>query len=114
LQNSLKRVWSLMFLSADSAGAGSRSSLEQFAVPYMFAPRLSLAGAAFAVLGAVARMFLGSALFAVWGAYSFHAWQSMNHALPRVLLAAASLGGFLAAFASLMIAISLFLRKLQR
>ena len=43
------------------------SPLEQFAVPHQFTPRLSVYGAFIAVSGALARIFLGSMIGALWG-----------------------------------------------
>jgi hypothetical protein len=107
------RVWSLMFLTAEPPAAETGFSLERYATPYLFAPRLSLAGAAVAVAGAVARIFLGALLFAVWAAYSFAAGQALGNPVARLLLAVVSLAGFLAAFAILMIAISWLVKKLR-
>lgn len=102
-----------MFSASDTAGAAdSRSALEHFAVPHMFQPKLSVAGAAAAVLAALARMFLGSLLFAVWGTYTYLAWQAIRPPVGRAALAVASLAGFLAAFAVLMIAINISLKKI--
>jgi hypothetical protein len=110
----MKQIWSLMYSPTDGAGAAAnRSTFEQFAVPHMFQPKLTVAGAVISVLGALARMFLGSLLFAVWGAYSFLAWQEIRHPLARAALAIASPALFLAAFAGLMIAINISLKKFR-
>ena len=45
----------------------THSPLEQFAMPHQFAPRLTIYGAIVAVAGALARIFLGSLVGALWG-----------------------------------------------
>lgn len=79
----------------------------------MFQPKLTLGGAAAAVLCVLLRMFLGSLLFAVWGNYTVLAWQAIPNPIVRAALGIVSLAGFLAAFAILMIAINLSLRKIR-
>jgi hypothetical protein len=43
------------------------SPLEKFAVPHQFQPRMSLLGALVAIMGALARILLGSLIAALWG-----------------------------------------------
>ena len=52
------------------------------------------------------RIFLGSLLFAVWGTYSFLAWNTIHGTFLRVMVLLPLLLLFLLFFALLMIAIS--------
>lgn len=104
-----------MFPPAGPAGGqANRSSFEKFAVPYMFQPELGLRDAAFAVLAALVRIFSGSLLFGVWGTCTLLLWERYRSPLARLAIGAASLAGFLAAFAALMISINLLLKKFRR
>jgi hypothetical protein len=90
-----------------------RSIAERFAVPHSFAPDLTPAAAMVAVAGALARILLGSALFAIWGVWSAMAWNAIpNHfwraaAVPFLFLL------FLLFLAGLMTAISAAVRALS-
>jgi hypothetical protein len=44
-----------------------KSPLEQFEIPYQFQPRLSLHGALLAVTSALAQIFFGCLIGALWG-----------------------------------------------
>ncbi|MGD1093565.1 MAG: hypothetical protein ABSB35_16450 [Bryobacteraceae bacterium] len=84
------------------AEARKRSTCERLAVPYVFSPNLSLGEAAAAALGAFARIFLGSLLFALWGVSSVMIWNSMDShfwraviTVPLVLVLLVSLGGLM-------------------
>jgi hypothetical protein len=93
---------------------GARSVGERFAIPHTFNPTLTFPGALVATASWVARIILGSLLFAVWGVGSLMAWSSIhNHfwramALPPLILL------FLVSFAALMIAITMVLRRISR
>jgi hypothetical protein len=88
-----------------------RSKYERLAVPFTFKPQLSFVEAVIASMGALLRILLGSALFAVWGAYSLAIWSTFQNPLLRVVLLLALLVAFLASFALLMIAITALVRK---
>src|ERR1700721_1580650 len=88
--------------SYGSLNTHKRSIHERFAIPYVFSPNLSLGEAAAAALGALARILLGSLLFAFWGVSSAMVWNSMdNHfwraviAVPLGLLLLVSMGGLM-------------------
>ena len=55
-----------------------QSISERFALPYSFYPELSPAAALVGFLGALARIFLGSLLFAVLGVYTALAWKAIG------------------------------------
>jgi hypothetical protein len=89
-----------------------RSSYERFAIPYTFKPQLSVLEATCAAAVAFLRIFLGSLLFAVWGAYTLLVWSAI-HSLPWRIAAVAPMAAlFLVSFALLMWGISALLRKL--
>jgi hypothetical protein len=80
----------------------ARSPFEKFAVPHQFQPRLTIYGAFIAITGALARIFLGSLIGALWGvqiwlaAVSKHSmiWKSFAILLLTAGLAA-SLGALM-------------------
>jgi hypothetical protein len=88
-----------------------RSSYERFAIPYTFKPQLSLAEAAISAVGAFLRILLGSILFAVWGTYSFYAWNSIRNVFLRCSVLLALLLLFAVSLTALMLAISVLVRK---
>src|SRR5271155_1432193 len=90
--------------------AGRRTLAKRFAVPHNFPPDLSLPEALIRVAAAMARILLGSLLFAVWGVWSTRAWDAIPGQywraaaiLPLVLL-------FLIPFTALMAGISAMVR----
>lgn len=87
-----------------------RSSYERFAIPYNFKPQLSVVEAAISAAGAFLRIFFGSILFAIWGAYTLFAWSSIHNVLLRGSAVLALLLLFAAAFAVLMLAVSALVR----
>jgi hypothetical protein len=93
--------------------AGSRSLAERFAIPHDFPPNLSLPEALIRVAAALARILLGSLMFAVWGVFSARTWSSIpSHfwrtvaILPLALL-------FLIPFTALMAGISAMVRAIS-
>jgi hypothetical protein len=106
--------------SADGAGAsavakaGDRSPFERFAVPFMFQPVLSPSQAAVAALRTFLRIFLGSLLFGVWGAYALLLWTSILNPYLRVAAMIPMVALFLFLLGSLLIATTLFLRPRAR
>ena len=86
---------------------------DRFAIPFTFKPRLSLAEALIATVAAVARIFLGSLVFAVWGAYSLVAWMTIRNLLWRVGAVSSLFLAFLVSCALLMAGISAFVRAIS-
>jgi len=93
--------------------AGLRSLAERFAIPHNFPPNLSLPEAMIRVAAAMARILLGSSLFAVWGVFSARVWSSIPSyfwrtaaILPLALL-------FLIPFTALMAGISAMVRAIS-
>jgi hypothetical protein len=97
-------------------GGGSsrqRTLAQRFAIPHDFPPNLTLPEALIRVAGALARILLGSTLFAFWGLFSARAWNAIAspfwHAaaiLPLALL-------FLLPLTGLMLAISAMVRAVS-
>jgi ABC-type glycerol-3-phosphate transport system permease component len=65
-------------------GTQDRSSYERFAIPFSFKPRLSFGEALIASAVAFVRIFVGSILFAFWGAYTLVAWSHIGNIFLRV------------------------------
>lgn len=94
--------------------ASGRPVYERFAIPYSFKPNLSVAEAVIATIATFLRIFLGSLLFAFWGAYSLAALNRIRTFSWRVAVAPVLIVLFLALLALLMLAISALERKLWR
>src|ERR1700730_5221904 len=82
---------------------GPRSLAERFAVPHAFPPDLSFPEVLIRVSAALARILLGSSLFALWGVGSARAWNAIpSHfwrataILPLLLLFVIPLTGLMA------------------
>ncbi len=109
-----QKILSWFALPFPQAASGETRSLAQrFAVPHSFGPDLSLPEAMIRVAAALARILLGSSLFAVWGVFSARAWAAIPSdfwraaaALPLVLL-------FLIPFTALMAGISSLVRAIS-
>lgn len=109
-----QKIFSRFALPAPQAqSAGPRSIAQRFAVPHSFAPDLSLPEAMIRVAAALARILLGSLLFALWGVFSARTWAAVpSHfwrgasILPLALL-------FLLPFAALMAGISALVRAVS-
>ena len=94
--------------------SGYRSRAERFAVPHSFPPDLSFPEVLIRLFAAMARILLGSTLFALWGVASVRAWNAIpNHfwrataTLPILLL-------FLIPFTALMLGVSALVRVLSQ
>lgn len=85
---------------------------ERFAIPHAFKPQLSFPEAIIAAMGAFLRIFLGSLLFAVWGAYTMVMWSTIRTPLLRVALLLPMILLFLVLFTLLMMAIAAAVRSL--
>jgi hypothetical protein len=86
---------------------------ERFPIPFTFTPRLSLAEALIATIAALARIVLGSLVFAVWGTYSLVAWMTIQSLLWRVSAVSSLFVAFLVSSALLMAGISAFVRAIS-
>jgi hypothetical protein len=107
------RLWSLLFPEVDAPAAGYQSEFERFAIPHTFAPRLSLLDAVVFSLTALARIFLGSLLFALWGVCALTAWTAIHNPLLRVLAVTPLVLAFLLTLALTMIGITLLGNKMR-
>jgi len=94
--------------------AAERSVYERFAIPYSFKPQLSVTEAVVAASAAFFRIFLGSLLFAFWGAYSLSTVLRIRSWFWRVLVAVPLIALFLVLLASLMLGISALARRARR
>ncbi len=79
---------------------------ERLAIPFQFHPQLSVSDAAAFALRALVRIFLGSLLFGVWGAYSLLVWTSVHNPYLRGAAMIPMFAVFLALLAGMMIATS--------
>jgi hypothetical protein len=61
--------------------------------------------------GAFLRIFLGSVLFAVWGAYTLHAWSSIHNLFLRGGIMLVLFVLFVVSFALLLLGVSALVRK---
>jgi hypothetical protein len=93
---------------------GERSPFERFAIPYMFQPALRPSQAAIAALRSFLRIFLGSLLFGVWGAYALLLWTSIPNPLLRAAAMIPMIALFLVLLGGLLIATTLVLRPRLR
>jgi hypothetical protein len=106
-----------MFATPDGAADArfaDRSSYERFAIPYTFKPRLSVAEALIAATTAFLRIFCGSVLFGVWGAYTMLLLGRIRHMLWRVVVFLPLLAIFALAFVALMVSISWTMHRIAR
>ena len=89
----------------------NRPSYERLAIPHSFKPQLSLGEAAISAAGAFLRIFFGSVLFAVWGAYTLHAWSTIHNLFLRGGAVMLLFILFVGSFALLLLGISGLVRK---
>jgi hypothetical protein len=101
----------LLKKSDDSTAFPARSTYERFAIPYSFTPRLSLVEAMIAAGGALVRILLGSILFAVWGTYSFLAFNAIKNVFWRGFVMLALLALFALLLALVMLSITSLVRR---
>jgi hypothetical protein len=107
----LKKLADLVAFPVERDGQDpARSAYERFAIPYSFKPRLSLLEAVIAAGGAFLRIFLGSLLFAVWGAYTFLAFSAIKNAFLRGIVLLALIALFAVLLALLMLSITALVR----
>ena len=82
-------------------------------MPHSFPPDLTPAAACIAIMGALARIFLGSMLFAVWGVSTALLWNAIGNSWWGWAAVVLMILLFLAALAALMLAISSAVRALS-
>jgi len=115
----LRDIQALIFPEAprsesESAAAAERSPFERFAIPFLFQPALTPAQATVAALRTLLRIFLGSLLFGVWGAYALLLWTSVPTPLLRVAAMIPMIALFLVLLSGVLIATTLILRPRAR
>lgn len=85
-----------------------------YALPHTYQPNVSFLEAVVRVCGALARIFLGSAVFAICGAFAWQSWATIhNWALKLLALTAIGIV-FAIAFAALMLAINTAVERVVR
>jgi hypothetical protein len=94
--------------------AGKRSLHERFVIPHLFQPDLTAAQAFTAALRAFLRIFLGSVLFGVWGAYALLLWTKIPNIFLRVAAMIPMVALFLVLLGGLLIGTTLLLRPRAR
>lgn len=86
----------------------------RFALPHTFQPEVRFREAVILVMGAITRIFVGSIIFAVCGAYIWYSWATIRN-LPLRILAVLGLSiVFLASFGAAMFAIHLAVTAILR
>lgn len=94
--------------------AATREKYARLAVPHSFKPSLSVAQACLAAIIAFLRIFLGSLLFAFWGAFSIFGVLRIQSTFWRVAAVLPLLCVFAVLFGLLMFAISATARFVAR
>ena len=89
-----------------------RSEFERLAIPFTFQPRISLFEAMLAVTAGLARIILGSILFAVCGTGIWMTWAAIPNPFLRMAAVVPMVLTFFVLLALLMIGIGLLLRRL--
>jgi hypothetical protein len=100
--------------SAPANNGGDRGRYERFTIPYLFQPALSVAEAVRATLRTFLRIFLGSLLFGVWGAYALLLWTSVRNPFLRVAAMIPMIALFLVLLCGLLIGTTLLVRPRAR
>jgi hypothetical protein len=107
----IRRWLALLFGPAVRAdGDEARSQAERLPIPFTFPPRLRFAEAVISAIGAFLRLFLGSLLFAVWGACSLAVRGAARGLFLRAALLLALFAGFLAAMVLMLLGVRLLMR----
>lgn len=91
----------------------NRSISDRFGIPHSFAPDLSVGEAIVAAFGALARIFLGSLLFAVWGVYAIRAFDAIQSHFWRVVILIPLFLLFAFSLGALMLVISAAVRRIS-
>jgi hypothetical protein len=101
------------WLSPSLHHTGRRSIGARFGIPHDFPPDLSLPQALIGVSGALARIFLGSLWFAVWGVYSIRAWGAIQSSFWRAAIVIPLALLFVLPFTVLMVGISAVVKAIS-
>ncbi len=110
----IKRIESILYRAANQPEpAEHRSLAERFAIPHVFRPNLTPMQALVSVAGALARILLGSVLFAFWGTGAALAWSALPNLFLRILVLVPLVVLFLVAITALMLGISAVVRKVS-
>ena len=107
-----KQFAGLLFPPDPIGPAVDPSQYERLAIPFTFKPRMSLFEATLSVMAALARIILGSLLFAVCGTLIWMTAAAISNPFLRALAVAPMVLIFLVLMALLMIGIGLLLRRL--
>ena len=107
-----KELRELLSLEPAELPSGT-SPFERFRVPYQYQPQTTVAGAGYFALVALVRIFLGSLLFAVWGATIWMVCATYSNTIVRVALVIPLLAGLAITMALLMIGISVCARRVR-
>jgi hypothetical protein len=111
----LRNLEALLFPDSAALPSDAGKAVHQyFKLPHIFQPALTLNQALIATLRTLLRIFLGSILFGIWGAYSMLVWTSIPNLFWRVAAMIPMLALFLVLLGGLMIATTLVLRPLTR
>lgn len=112
----LAKLRDLLLLSpptVENDQATDRSVYERFAIPYTFKPQLSFWEAVIATVAAFFRIFLGSVLFAFWGAYTLVAWNRIQSNFWHLVVLLLLILLFVVLLVLLMLAITALARALS-
>jgi hypothetical protein len=91
----------------------NRTIAERFGIPHTFPPNMRVGEAIIAALGSMARILLGSLLFAVWGVYAIRTFDAIQNHFWRVIALIPLLVLFAVSLGAIMFAISALMRKLS-
>jgi len=92
--------------------SGPRRTYQRLAIPFTFKPELSVGEAIVASLAAFLRIFLGSALFSIYGWNALVMWNTIRSPFWKVAVVPPMILLFLLMFTLLMAAISAVVRKI--
>jgi hypothetical protein len=92
----------------------ARSPLERFAIPYQFAPRLTLYGGLLAVTAALLQILLGSVIGALWGIRIWLAAISAHSAAWKSFVILGLVSGMAASLAVLVWSVRALMARLSK
>ncbi len=103
----MTKLKSLVHLALDtSLRPEARTGAQRFGIPHTFNEALALPDALLAVVQAMARIFLGCLVFAIWGTLAMWLWSEISNVFLRFLVLVPVLVLFLVSFVALMAGIS--------
>lgn len=91
----------------------TRTLAQIFAVPHDFPPDLTVSQALVRVAAALARIVLGSTLFAFWAVFSARVWNAITSPFWHAVVLLPLLALFAAPFAGLMVGMSALVQKVS-